>query len=57
MNLESGISLYEPNYSIWREDCAHFLKLKSLLGAAGLMATVCFKKSFCFVMACITLGM
>lgn len=56
MNLESGISLYEPNYSIWKEDCAHFLKLKSLLGAAGLMAAGCFTKGFYFVMFCITQG-
>lgn len=43
-------SLYDPNYSIWREDCAHFLKLKSLQGAAGLIAAGCFTKDFYFVL-------
>lgn len=49
---QSGISSYEPNYGIWREGCAHFLKLKPLLGAVGLMAT----EGFYFVMFCITAG-
>lgn len=37
---------------IWREGCAHFLKLNSLQGAAGLMAAGCFTKGFYFVMFC-----
>ncbi len=50
MNLVPGISLYKSDCSNRREHCAHFLKLKSLLGAAGSIAAGCLTKGFYFVM-------